>query len=920
MRKFSLLSILPILAFAAVRWQVLKTDHFNLVYPKGYEFQARRAARWMETERSKPVDLVGYDPGKTWVVIEDMGMTVNGFSNPVGNEIHLFTTPPMGLDISTRDWMRTVGIHEYAHEVSLSSVWGLPKILGILLGPWVIPNMVTPGWLIEGVTVYTESHIVPYEGRLESGEYDVNILTRAAQGVRTRWWNMDGSLFEYPMGAIYAYGGPFYEWLVETKGEEAISTFYRKHGSRIPLFSLDRSARESFGERFPALLKDWQKSVEERARQFEPADSAARKLTEKGWYIYGAPVTDGERLYYARAYGRKLAANYGKSYMDIVALTPETGAQEVLIRPMTFVDLPLRVHDGVLYYAATVTGRGFANTSGAGFGDLKEIRSYDLATHRERKIYRGKVRAFDRMPDGSFLVSLDRENAQFGSALARINPNGGGLKKIWDGDMLIGEILVFNTGQVYCSARHQGENWDIWQLSESSGWARLTNTPWSESGLSLDPQGKLLYSANPYGTDGCLGSYLLDPQSGKIEEFKTPSYAQNPVVINDELVFIGVNPKGYDFYSLETSVSPASFPSPADKSPTEPSWDGKFERRSSCSPYLTLLRPWARVPFAVPGFANPFEGDWTLTYLILGMYLMGADVLGENSYNITAYYDVLGKTPSVAFSWNNMRLAPLSLNLGFNMDPVFSLADSLVGYTYTVYPSFSLPVVVRQGRGFQRLYWGEGFRLSGEALQIRSLQSSLGASFDWPYLSFGTSLWHSWSSPIFSSYEASYLGNRSVAALDLAGGILIGDVSTTLNLSADQEGDSLSAVIRGYESLKTGDALLQTATLEYRHRLLKMRLGIWNPNLFFEDLYVSVFADAAYDTRSILGASAGVMLTPEIRLLWGLAPIAPSFGVALTRELKPQFVFNMGFDIPLGAKNAKRDALKFVDCPEPELR
>lgn len=919
MKRFVLTFVLPLLVSGAVRWQALQSDYYNLVYPEGYESEARRAVRWLETERGKVNDLVGYDPGKVWIVIEDMGTTVNGFSNPVGNEIHLFTTPPSGLDLATRDWMRTVGIHEYAHEVSLSSVWGLPKVLGILLGPWVIPNMVTPGWLIEGVTVYTESHVLPYEGRLEAGEFDANVLGRAAQGVPTKSWNMNGSLFEYPLGAIYAYGGPFYEWLVATKGEEAVATFYKKHGSRIPLFSLDRSARQAFGERFPALLRDWQRSVRERATSYVPADSAASRLTHEGWYIFGTPAGDGQRLYFSRAHGKKLAAGYGKFYSDVVALDPETG-EEVLIRPMSIIDLPLRVHEDVLYYAATITARGFANTAGSSFGELKEIRAYDLDAHRESGIYRGRVRGFDRLPDGSLLVSRDRENAAFGSALLIIPANGGEVEKIWEGEFLIGEIVISDKGETYCSARHQGENWDIYRFSSSdSTWTQLTHTPYSEVGFSLDPQGRLLFSANPYGTDGVSGAYVLDPQSGTIEQFKTPSYSLNPVMARGKLCFISLNPRGYDLYSVEPQLSPALFPSVVDQSPTEPSWNGEFKKRSSLSPYLTLLRPWIRVPYAIPEFADPLHGDWALVHLPLGMYFMGADVLGENSYSFFADYDVVGNAPSAGLSWSNTRFGPLSLNLSLNLNPEWLSADSLTGYTYTIYPYLSLPLVERQGRGLQSISWSEGFYFSGGVAEGGSVRSSLVASFAWPYVSLATNLWHSWSSPIFAPYEASYLGNRSVVACDLAGGVLIGDVSTTLNISADREGDTMSTVIRGYESLKTGDSFLQTATLEYRHRLIKMRFGIWNPNIFFEDLYISVFADAAYDSHQLLGASLGAMLTPEIHLIWGLIPIMPSFGVAFTRELKPEFVFNLGLDLPFGAKLKESDALRFVNRPGPDF-
>ena len=922
MKKLFLISLLPLLAFAAVRWQVLRSEHYNLVYPKGYDFQAQRAVDWLEILRPKVNNLVGYDPGKVWIVIEDMGMTVNGFSNPIGNEIHLFTTPPSGLDLSTQDWIRTVAIHEYAHEVSLSSVWGLPKALGILLGPWVIPNMVTPGWMIEGVTVYTESHLLPYEGRLQAGEFDANLLTRAAQGVKTtRTWNMEGAIFEYPMGAIYAYGGPFFEWLTEEKGDTAIARFYRLHGSRIPLFSFDRSAREAFGESFPFLIHDWKQSVAERAKDYIPADSAARKLTSDGWYISGSAVTDGKLVYYSRTYGRKPAALYTKFYFDITSLDPATGDVKVLKRPNTNVGLPLRVHDDVLYYAATVTARGFPNTSGSSFGELNELRALDLGTHKETKLYKGRLRAFDRMPDGSFLISLDKENAEFGSRLVQLDPALGGAPfELYSGDLLVGEIVISDKGEVFCTARHQGENWDIYRFSyPDQTWTQLTRTPWAESGLSVAPDGGVLYSANPYGTDGRAGCYRLDPNTGSVEEFNVPSYTLNPLLVGSELVFTGMNPKGNDLYSVIPEAVTASFPAITDAPVLEPSYSGGYEKRSSCSPYLTLLRPWLRVPY----FDFKYSNDTGLTHLNLGAFLMGSDVITENSYNLIAYYDVIGEAPSVDFSWENAIFAPLNLYLDFNLTPVWSPNHNLSGYTYNLYPYFWYPVVSNQGKGLTNLFWGEGFRFNGDSLQNRHISSSLLGNFSWPYFRMGGSVTHSWESPIFSSSESSILYLRASGTLDLVGGLLIGDVSTRIDLSLDKlPSYGYSSPIRGYKDtiLTTTDPFFQTATLEYRHRLLKMRFGIWNPNVFFEDLYVTLFADACYDTHEILGASVGALVTPEIRLFWNFIPLAPSVGVALTRELEPVFLFEFNTDFPYSIKKNSRDPLDFICDPRADAR
>ena len=909
MKKWFHLSLLPILLTAATRWRALESDNFRIVYPEGYEDQAKHAASWVETEREKINTFTGWDPGKVWLVIEDIGMGVNGFANPVGEDIHLFATPPSGFDLSTRDWMRTVGVHEYVHIASIQPVYGFPKILNILFGPWVLPNALVPGWMIEGATVYYESQVEPYEGRLEEGFFEANLLTRTSHGAFPKEWEMNGSITQFPGGSsIYAYGGPFFEWMVEDKGADKVSEFYRINGASFPAFFIDRSARKSFGDRFPYLLHDWKQVTYERASSWLSADSAARRLTDKGWYIDDI-TTDGQRVYYVRTSIKKRAALNSSWYVDIVAADPETGKEEVILRPNTSVQM-LRVHDGVLYYTATTIKRGFPNTDHNGFGELAELRSHDLSTGKKQKLFTGRLRAFDRLPDGSFLISIDR-TPKFGSALIKMSPHGE--EKLWEGELLIGEIVVSDEGQVFYAAREQGENWDIYKFSPNS-WERVTATVWSESGLSFDPRGNLLYSANPYGPQGKVGLYRLDKETGTIQMFDAPSYATSPFVVGEELIFASLNPQGYDLYSVEAKSSPAAFPKEPLQEKSQLAYEGEFERRSRLRPYLSLLRTWARIPYVWP----TFDERWNLTNLDAGIFLLGADVLGENSYESAVSYDILTNTNQVDFHWSNQGYAPLSLNLDYSHNPMWDTLDQFLGYNYRIYPSFSYPIYYRPGRGLNVIRWGEGILVEGVSFEHRALLSNISTSLSWYHYQIGFALSHFWESPVFSSYESSWLFTRGAGVVDLARGMLIADISTNIDLSA--EGFDIygyEGPIRGYhdDTLLTIQRIFATATLEFRHRLLKMRFGIWNPNIFFEDLYVNLFTDAAFNSQNLLGASAGLELSPEIHFFWGFVRVAPIIGLSYNLEGEINFHGGVSTALPFEIFYKRKDAVQFAAEP-----
>ncbi len=910
MRKIIFLALLPILMMEGVQWRAIESENFRIAYPAGFEAQAKHAASWIETYRDSINALTGWEPKKVWLVLEDIGMSVNGFANPVSSEIHLFTTPPTGYNLSTKDWMRTVGVHEYTHISSLQPVYGFPKLLNILTGPWIMPNVALPGWMIEGVTVYQESQIEPYEGRLQAGEYSAFNITRIAQKDYVSKWDMQGAITKYPAGAIYAYGGPFYQWMVRTKGKDKISAFYRLNGRNIPFFFVNGAAKKTIGENFPELIRQWQTWEKEQSTGFILPDSVATKLTNEGYYI-STLTSDKKYLYYVRIKNKKRAALNSRWYIDIIKLEPETGQEEVLLRPNIWVK-SLKIHDNVLYYTNSTTARGFANINNNGFGDLVQINSLNLISRRLKKIYEGRVRAFDKLPDGSFIISIDR-TPKYGSRLILLDENGQEQDELYSGKRLIGEIAISNNGDIYTTCRQQGKDWDIFQFSpDSKEWTQLTSTEWSEAGISLTEEGNLLYSANPYGPQGRIGIYEMNKKTAVSKQFSSPSYALMPAIVKDKLIFISLNSSGEDIYCMAPQSSLATFPKKTAGNINEPKYDGDFKTHSSFYPYISLLRPWLRLPYVWP----EFNDNWSLSNFYLGILLYGGDVLGENSYNIHTNYDFIAKTSTLDFYWQNKSLAPLKLQLDYSHKPKWDSLATRFEYDYSIYPSFSYPIYSRKGIGLQNISWKEGFKLNGRKLENRVLVSKLSASFSWYHYQMGLSMSHNWTSPLFASYEASRLSLRASGVVDLFGGILIADASSILHLSA-QLPDSFKyrKPIRGYDSLTSRNNIFNKTTLEYRHQLIKMRFGIWNPNIFFEDLYVNIFADAAFDTQNLLGASAGIELSPEIHLLWEYFKLAPIFGGCITMEgnFKPYVALRTWMPFEIGL--SENDALHFISNP-----
>jgi hypothetical protein len=81
--------------------------------------------------------------------------------------------------------------------------------------------------------------------------------------------------------------------------------------------------------------------------------------------------------------------------------------------------------------------------------------------------------------------------------------------------------------------------------------------------------------------------------------------------------------------------------------------------------------------------------------------------------------------------------------------------------------------------------------------------------------------------------------------------------------------------------------------LDFSVRLLRIRVGTWNPPLFLQDVYVVPFAGAAVSDQS--QASAGLELHWELKTLavWSGLPLDLALGLAVNGEGTPSLFINL---------------------------
>ncbi|MEO0225611.1 MAG: hypothetical protein ABIL05_01535, partial [candidate division WOR-3 bacterium] len=356
-------------------WKTLKTENFTVFYKTGYEWEAWQALQNLEYYREKVVDLTGNRPGRTAIVIEDIGTMANGFANPVFRDIHLFIYPPAGGELDmTENWYRAVGIHEYTHLAHMRKTAGVMRFLSQTFGTIFQPNSYSPGWVIEGITVYTESQLSPYEGRLNDGFFDAYIACCADQGKLPSLGKATYTPLEFPYYAgSYLFGGGFFEYLALKYGEDKFAQFFKTYGSccmaphlavLFPITGIDAASYLVYGRSMVTLFNEWEKYE---IMRYQGWKIEGRQLTRRGWYCRYL-LSDGKHLYYVREYPKKTDARSIFYFSKIVAYDLKTGKEKVVADLTSSVSTPLKIRDGWLYYTTRELRYGYANLAQIGCG------------------------------------------------------------------------------------------------------------------------------------------------------------------------------------------------------------------------------------------------------------------------------------------------------------------------------------------------------------------------------------------------------------------------------------------------------------------------------------------------------------------------------------------------------------------------
>ncbi|MBW6513279.1 MAG: hypothetical protein K0B87_00765 [Candidatus Syntrophosphaera sp.] len=859
-----LMVMAPLLLSAWANYTTLSTPDFEVYFRKGWETEAKNILQALEFSRPYVESLTGHRPARVPVVLSDMGIMVNGYANPVGAKMGLFAYPPSSGELALgEDWWQFVGVHEYIHMAQMTRTSGEPALLRALFGNILYPNLYQPMWMTEGITVYGESQLSEYTGRLNSGTYPAIINALAREGRLPSPGKACYYSHSDPLGNYYVYGSSFHQYLSDTYGEDKFAVLYGETSASLTSYlnplssslSLDRSYKTAFGKSVSELWSDWQAQTIDRSTPLPK-----QKLTEDGWTKKGLTHHNGA-LYYIQRKTAKTGPSSGFSSYRLMRLNglSAKASAEVVIEQGSDFTAGYQISGNKLYYSRSEFKPGYANNDFDGLGIITEVWVQDLSRGNRKKLFAGPIRAFCHLGGNRFLVAEDDETHQ-NTKLYEIS--GSAPRKTLRGtlDHLVGTIHA-SQGRIFVTARRFWQNNSIYELNLNTlALTPLVNTASLET-VSWVGGNDLAFNAV---YDGKNGAYIYKLDSGEIQRLAGFSEIKDAVEVRGKTYFLSINAQGYDVYQDPLKLQSFSLPQAKTAGPS-------YTRLSASSSRVLNKYPiqagsyaknighmlWPRL-YRFPYIdATDKNGDGELDELIVGVQMAGTDVVGDfPMWYATVLYDVKNEDWGFNLGLENNFFSPVKHTLEYSdLD-----GKSLKSVQY-------VPLLRRQNYGLTEARAGFGFTAS-ENMARQVWDPFVGLNFAARGARLQTK------NSLLIETDKDRLGWQGLANLRWKA-----PLSTEFRHSVfaahdpKADPDEVFAPMRGYESDWNQTRGVQLSNSWYAP-ILKIRDGIWNPNIYIEDVNLGLFYDHAFPGDKVdsnVRYSYGAELIAEFSLLYNFS-------------------------------------------------
>lgn len=290
----------------SLRWRTLDTEHFTVHFPGHLRSSAQQVADTAESVYPHVTGLLRWRPeSRTQIVVLDSLDVSNGLASPLPfNYVQILLAPPdEGELLQNREWLELVLTHEFTHIAHLDKAKEDPLAFRRIFGRFLLffPNLLEPGWLTEGLAVYSETDPAKRYGRLGQSQFEGQMRAEAGRAFRSlREVNAEGRGF--PLNRDYLYGSYFFAFLAERYGIRAVTDYVEGYSDNLIPFRVDSNPVSVTGKHMDELWTEYHDWLRARfaarpGAQGKPPDEGG-EIVARGWSLESPLLTrDGARWY-----------------------------------------------------------------------------------------------------------------------------------------------------------------------------------------------------------------------------------------------------------------------------------------------------------------------------------------------------------------------------------------------------------------------------------------------------------------------------------------------------------------------------------------------------------------------------------------------------------------------------------------------
>lgn len=491
----------------ALRWRTIETANFHIHFAEHNRAHARTAANTAERIYPTITSILDWQPRRrTHIVLLDSADFANGYASPMPfNYSAIFLSPPDGGELlQNQDWLELVLTHEFFHIVHLDKASGTPLNLRNVLGRLLpfFPNVLQPGWMIEGLAVYAESEPQRGHGRMGQGVFEGLMRAEVDRGLRSlRELNARGRGF--PLNRDYLYGSYFFAFLRERYGQGVVRRLIDNYSANMVPFKVDSNAALTTGKPMDQLWVEYHDWL--RARFGGPRGEPAQGSELARAFSLSSPVLGpgGARWYVqADGYTRPRLTLDGRALLEVEPDTRLAAAPGGVL----LAEREICGKHNLLYGLHRVDERGQRQELGrcsrhrfaADLGDGR-IAALAVASGEARVVVVGSEKVLYRAQPGESITGLAAKRGRVVVTSLR----GGVWSLIEIGDeqprVLLADAAAKHSprlseggDEVFFIADYD-KTYDVWSLRPgASGVSRWTRAPYGVREMSEPSRGELL--------------------------------------------------------------------------------------------------------------------------------------------------------------------------------------------------------------------------------------------------------------------------------------------------------------------------------------------------------------------------------------------------------------------------------------------